>query len=88
MLLFLFLKHVLGQRKVLYFVSFCSTVLHCKIAGKNEDDYFANFIYRGLFLELIPCDKQGFTVHSSTWELLDVSVSALAWFLSFVLIPD
>ena len=26
------------------------------------------------------------TLHSSTWELLDVSVDALAWFLSFVLI--
>ena len=47
----------------MFFVSFCSTVLHCKITVKNKADYFADFTYRGLFLERIPRDKRGFTVY-------------------------
>ena len=36
--------------------------MHCKITVKNKADYFADFTYRGLFLERIPRDKRGFTV--------------------------
>ena len=61
-LIFLLLKHILGLKKVLFFVSFCSTVLHCKITVKNKADYFVDFTYHGLFLEHIPRDKRGFTV--------------------------
>ena len=36
-----------------------STVLHCKITVKNKADYFADFTYRGLFLERIPAINEG-----------------------------
>ena len=43
--------------------------MHCKITVKNKADYFADFTYRGLFLERIPRDKRGFTVLKKSEEV-------------------
>ena len=43
---------------------------------KNKADYFADFTYRGLFLERIPRDKRGFTVQNLSTVLKQAKLEA------------